>query len=116
MSIVATPLAPALAVWLPQLLEGTMLVCFGIAWPLSTLKMLRSGRPEGKSLGFTLIIWCGYLCGVGAKLIVATVQHMPLPPVLWLYLLNSVTVGTHAWLYWHCERRVRRARLALAGA
>ena len=33
---------------LPMTLEGLMLVCFGIAWPLANLRMLRSGRPEGK--------------------------------------------------------------------
>lgn len=105
MNLPATEFAPALSVWLPQLLEGSMLLSFGIAWPLTTLKMLRSGRPEGKSLGFTLIIWCGYLCGLSAKLIVAATQHSALPPVVWLYLLNSVTVGTHAWIYRRCELR-----------
>lgn len=107
-----TPLETALTAALPQVLEGVMLMCFGLAWPLTTLKMLRSGRPEGKSLGFTLIIWCGYLCGLGAKLIVAATAQTPLPPVVWLYLLNSLTVGTHAWLYRRYDLRLAPARLA----
>ena len=38
---------------LATLLEAGMLICFGVAWPLATLRMIRSGRMEGKGTTFT---------------------------------------------------------------
>jgi hypothetical protein len=66
--------------------------------------MLRTGRPESKGLGFTLVIWCGYVCGFAAKLTLAFGDGQALPPVSWLYLLNSATVRAHAWLYYRYSR------------
>jgi hypothetical protein len=91
------------------LLEAVMLLCFGLAWPFSTLRMLRTGRPEGKGLAFTTIIWTGYLCGATAKLLIAAATDAPVAPVFWLYLLNSFTVGTNGALQWYLPRRAARA-------
>ena len=63
MSMIAVPDASLL----PTLLVATMMLCFGIAWPLANLRMLRTGRAEGKGLMFTLIILCGYSAGLAAK-------------------------------------------------
>ena len=63
MSMIAVPDASLL----PTLLEATMMLCFGIAWPLANLRMLRTGRAEGKGLMFTLIILCGYGAGLGGQ-------------------------------------------------
>jgi hypothetical protein len=82
-----------------HLLEAAMLVCFGLAWPLANLRMLRTHRPEGKGLPFTLVILTGYLCGAGAKLIVAA-HGAALAPVFWLYLLNTLSVATNLFLQW----------------
>ena len=38
---------------LPTLLEAGMLNCFGIAWPLANLRMVPSGRVQGKGPAFT---------------------------------------------------------------
>jgi hypothetical protein len=93
----------------PMLLEAAMLICFGVAWPIATVRMLRTGRAEGRGLGFTLIIWVGYLAGAASKLVAPDAGHEPLPPVFWLYVLNSFTVGANAWLQWFLPRRTRRA-------
>lgn len=85
---------------LPMVLEGTMLACFGLAWPLANVRMLRSGRPEGKGLGFTLVILAGYLSGATAKLVLA-VGGPHLAPVFWLYALNAASVGLNLFLQWH---------------
>jgi lipopolysaccharide export LptBFGC system permease protein LptF len=98
-------LAPLL---LAQCLEALMLICFGLAWPINLLSMLRCGRPQGKGLTFTTIIWCGYVAGAMAKISLSVGTGAPLSPVFWLYLLNVVTVGLNAWLY----RRLRNADLA----
>jgi hypothetical protein len=76
--------------------------------------MLRTGRPEGKGLAFTLIILCGYLAGAAAKMAAVTVS-MPLAPVFWLYVLNATSVGTNLVLQWHFGRRVN-VRLHCPGA
>lgn len=100
---------------LPMLMEGLMLVCFGLAWPLANLRMLRTGRPEGKGLAFTLIILCGYLAGATAKLLLAA-QGQTLPPVFWLYGLNTLSVAANLTLQWHLGRRVAAARRLAAAA
>lgn len=86
------------------LLEGLMLLCFGVAWPVANMRMLRSRRPEGKGLAFTLIILCGYVAGAAAKVLL-TVQGQSLPPVFWLYLLNTLSVGVNLALQWHLGRQ-----------
>lgn len=87
----------------PVLLEGLMLTCFGLAWPMANLRMLRTGRAEGKGLSFTLIIFCGYLAGGAAKIALVT-QTTPLAPVFWLYALNTISVGMNLILQWHLGR------------
>ena len=86
-----------------MLLEALMLICFGIAWPLANLRMLRTGRVEGKGKAFTAIILCGYIAGAVAKLAWATSAHA-LPLVFWLYVLNTVSVGGNLVLQWRLER------------
>jgi hypothetical protein len=88
---------------IPELLEGTMLVCFGLAWPLANLRMLRTRRAEGKGLPFTLVILTGYLCGASAKLMVMA-DGLPLAAVFWLYLVNTLSVGVNLALQWHYAR------------
>ena len=99
---------------LPALLEAAMLICFGVAWPLANLRMLRSGRAEGKGAIFTAIILCGYVAGALAKLALASHGHA-LPPVFWLYALNTVSVGGNLTLQWRLGRR-HAAPIALAAA
>ena len=89
---------------LPTLLEAAMLICFGVAWPLANLRMLRSGRAEGKGAVFTAIILCGYVAGALAKLALAAHGHA-LPPVFCLYALNTVSVAGNLLLQWRLGRR-----------
>ncbi len=91
-------------------LEALMLLCFGLAWPVNSLAMLRSRRPEGKGLTFTTIVWCGYLFGATAKLVLAFGAGTALAPVFWLYVLNSLTVAINAGLYCHFRRHVVAAK------
>ena len=96
-----------------QTLEGLMLLCFGLAWPINTLGMLKRKRPEGKGLTFTVIIWCGYVAGASAKLLLSAHAGSPLPPVFWLYVLNGLTVGANAALYLHFKRRVNASGIEI---
>ncbi len=89
----------------PMLFEATMLLCFGLAWPIATVRMLRTGRSEGKGLPFTWIIWVGYLAGAASKIVTLDTPDVPLAPVFWLYVLNSFTVGFNGCLQWYLSRR-----------
>lgn len=85
--------------WLATMLEAVMLMCFGVAWPLANLRMLRSGHVEGKGMVFTAIILCGYIAGALAKLALMVRGHT-LPTVFWLYVFNTVSVGINLLLQW----------------
>lgn len=99
---------------LAMLVEAVMLICFGIAWPLANLRMLRTGCAEGKRMAFTAIILCGYVAGALAKLAWAASAHT-LPLVFWLYVLNTVSVGANLLLQWRLGTR-RDAQMSLATA
>ncbi len=94
----------------PMLFEATMLLCFGVAWPIATMRMLRTGRAEGKGLGFTMIIWVGNLAGAASKVVTADAPDIRLAPVFWLYLLNSFTAGFNGWLQWYLPRRAKETK------
>lgn len=95
------------------LLEAIMLICFGLAWPIANLRMLRIGRAEGKGMAFTMIILCGHLAGAVAKLaLVGT--GVPLPPLFWLYALNAASVGINLALQWHFSRNVSASTMAIS--
>ena len=87
-----------------QLLEAAMLVCFGVAWPIANLRMLRTHRAEGRGLAFTLIILCGYVAGSLAKLAGAAPGAAP-TSMFWLYLLNTASVAVNLALQWYFGRR-----------
>ena len=50
-----------------DLLEALMLICFGLSWPMSIYKSLKSRTARGKSLTFEIIIWIGYMIGIIRK-------------------------------------------------
>lgn len=83
-----------------QIFEAAMLACFGAAWPLANLRMLRSGRAEGRGLMPTSLVFTGYAAGMLAKLSAAAA----LPPVFWLYVLNALSVALNLALQWHYGR------------
>jgi hypothetical protein len=92
-------------------LEALMLMCFGLAWPVANLRMLRRRCPEGKGLAFTLIILMGYIAGALAKW--PSISGLDLLPwVFWLYLANGGSVALNLFLQWHFGR-VRVATPAL---
>ena len=88
------------------LLESTMLLCFGLAWPLANLRMMRSRRPEGKGLAFTLIILIGYIAGATAKWLSAGAGQA-IPGIFWLYAINAGSVTMNLVLQWYFGRLVQ---------
>jgi hypothetical protein len=86
--------------------EAVMLVCFGMAWPVSIWKSWRSRTNKGKSVFFLLIVFIGYLSGLVHKL--WWQEHVD--GVVWLYLLNAAMVVTDIALYYRNDRLERRKR------
>ena len=72
-----------------QIFEVGMLVCFGISWPISVIKSIRSRSASGKSILFTVVIIIGYLFGIANKIYSNTITY-----VFWLYIFNILVVTT----------------------
>ena len=84
--------------------EAGMLICFGLAWPLSIIKSIRSKSTKGKSLFFLFVILTGYVSGITHKLFYS--QDL----VLILYVINFLMVLTDILLY----RKNRKREKAIA--
>lgn len=99
-----------------QVFEAGMLICFGVSWPIAILKTWRSRRIEGKSMGFLVLVFLGYLCGTAAKFMrVAGTGAMP-EPVTALYMLNAVFVATDLFMMLHFKALAKLAAKATDGA
>lgn len=48
---------------LAELLEATMLICFGLSWPMNAWKSYRARTARGTSWQFLTLICLGDLCG-----------------------------------------------------
>jgi len=81
-----------------SLLEAAMLICFGLSWPVSIAKALRTRQVAGKSPVFMILIMIGYACGIGHKL------TSNFDWVTGLYVLNMVMVAIDLGLYYHYSR------------
>lgn len=86
-----------------SLLEGCMIICFGVSWPLSIIRSYRSRSTKGKSLLFLCFIAFGYICGISAKFISHTYNL-----AFWFYFPNIIMVSTDIYLYLR-NRKIEKA-------
>ena len=77
-----------------QIFEFIMLVCFGLSWPISVYKSIKSKSTQGKSLVFILAIIIGYISGIIGKI----VNHQ-LTYVLIIYCFNLIVVSVDLVLF-----------------
>lgn len=77
-----------------QALEATMLVCFGLSWPINLVKNIKAGTAKSMSLKFILLIIFGYVAGITAKLITGQLTY-----VLIVYILNILVVSLNLAVY-----------------
>lgn len=84
-----------------ELLEITMIVSFGISWPVNVVKSFKSRTTKGKSLLFLALIFFGYIAGIASKLVNESymAQFGSKWYVLFFYVLNFIMVGTDMLLY-----------------
>ena len=79
-----------------EFLEIIMVVSFGASWPLNVMMSYRARTTKGKSLGFLLLIFFGYIGGIASKLTADTFKWY----VLFFYVLNLIMVGLDLILYY----------------
>ena len=84
-----------------ELLEITMIVSFGVSWPLNVIKSYKARTTKGKSLSFLCLIFFGYIAGIASKLVNPTYMAAIDEKwyVLFFYVLNLIMVGTDLCLY-----------------
>ncbi len=78
--------------------EAIMLICFGVSWPISILKALRTKKVIGKSPVFMVVVIIGYASGMIHKVINSNDW------VIYLYALNMMMVGIDLALYFRYSR------------
>lgn len=77
-----------------QILEATMLLCFGCSWPIAVFKNIRAHSAKGMSLQFILLIMVGYIAGIAAKIYSHTINY-----VLLVYVFNLLVVSANLVIY-----------------
>ena len=92
--------------------EIGMLVCFGVSWPVSIAKSLRTRNVAGKSPVFLAIIVLGYVCGIAHKIFynydwIAHKIFYNYDRVVWLYALNLAMVSFDLFLYFRFSKKSR---------
>lgn len=90
-----------------ELLEITMIVCFGISWPLNVLKSVKAKTAKGKSLFFLIMIFLGYIAGITSKFLNESymAQFSEKWYVLFFYILNLLMVSADMVMYFINLRR-----------
>lgn len=70
---------------MPEILEMMMVLSFGLSWPISIIKTLKSKTAAGKSPIFIGLIVFGYVCGIVGKIISQNITY-----VFVFYCINLV--------------------------
>ena len=86
-----------------QIFEFIMLACFGLSWPISVIKSIKSKSTKGKSVVFIIAIIIGYISGIIGKIVNDQVNY-----VMILYCVNLLMVTTDLVLYFINSSREKR--------
>ena len=82
-----------------SILETTMMICFGLSWPINLMKAYRARTTKGTSLFFIVLIQLGYTAGIAAKLVADQINY-----VLAVYIFNFVMVLGNLIVYFRNRR------------
>lgn len=77
-----------------QIFEFIMLACFGLSWPISVYKSIKSKSTQGKSIVFIIAIIIGYVSGIIGKIV-----NKQLTYVLVAYCFNLAVVAVDLILF-----------------
>ena len=92
-----------------SMLEATMLICFGLSWPINTMKAYKARSAKNMSLSFILLIIFGYMAGISAKLLIHQTNY-----VLVVYFINLAVVTLNLMVYFRNKRLDESVEVALA--
>ena len=87
-----------------EIFEVIMLICFGISWPISVYKSIKSRSTQGKSVVFIIAIIIGYISGIIGKIVNDQLSY-----VLVLYCINLIVVSIDLALYFINSKREKTA-------
>ena len=76
-----------------SIFEAAMLLCFGISWPISIYKSIKTKVVVGKSPLFMSILIIGYANGIMYKLL------NNLDWIIVLYIINMIMVSIDMYFY-----------------
>ena len=93
---------------IPQFCEIAMLCLFGCSWPFNIAKALKARTAKGKSVGFEVLVFTGYVIGLFGKLY-AYRQTGVLAWSTWFYIADILMVNVDLVLYVINARRDRAA-------
>lgn len=84
-----------------EILEIIMVLSFGASWPLNVIKSYKARTAKGKSLGFLLLIFFGYVAGILSKFLnpVYMAEFSTKWYVLIFYFINIFMVSVDIILY-----------------
>ena len=77
-----------------QIFEFIMLACFGLSWPISVYKSIKSKSTQGKSVVFIIAIIIGYISGIIGKIV-----NNQLTYVMIIYCFNLIVVSVDLVLF-----------------
>ncbi|MBR4282526.1 MAG: hypothetical protein IKT35_02305 [Clostridia bacterium] len=89
-----------------QICEMIMLVCFGISWPISVCKSIKSKSTKGKSVVFIMAIILGYCAGITGKVLNGQINY-----TLILYCVNLCIVTFDLAIYFHNKSLENKRRV-----
>lgn len=90
-----------------DLFEALTIFCFGLSWPISIRKSLKSRTAKGKSLFFEVFLLIGYAFGIARKAIqlIALGQGGFLFYLsFFFYVLNFIEISIDAGLYFRNKK------------
>ncbi len=82
-----------------SILEAGMLLCWGISWPVSIIKTIRTKKVTGKSPIFMVLIAIGYVCAILHKVLYLYDY------LIFLYLFNLLMILADLYLYTRYNNR-----------
>lgn len=82
-----------------SILEAIMLICFGLSWPINTMKAYKARSAKNMSLPFILMIILGYIAGISAKILMNQTNY-----VLVVYFINLVVVSLNLLVYFRNKK------------
>ena len=95
-----------------KILEATMLILFGISWPFSLLKSIKSKSTKGKSLLFLCLVDLGYVAGITSKFFSTTFVWATDWWIFAIYVINFSFVTADLIMYFINRSKEKETCLA----